>query len=162
MTRRRIPKRETLLTRKVGVRFNEKTSQHLLYLVANTNSQSVGELVRRIVVKDKILFFAVDTTMRGPMIDLAGVREELKRIGTNINQITHAFHLVETDSQKVFHVRVAEQYKMVDERVERLLEVVTKLAKKWLTGDHEKKVKIEIRLADFEEQEPKSSQESTV
>jgi hypothetical protein len=45
------------LTRKVGVRFNEKTYQHLLYLVENTNSQSVGELVRRIVVKEKILFF---------------------------------------------------------------------------------------------------------
>ena len=152
MTRRRIPKREKLLTRKVGVRFNEKTYRHLLYLVENTNSQSVGELVRRIVVKDKILFFAVDTTMRGPMIDLAGIREELKRIGTNINQITHAFHLAETDSQKVFHaLRVADQYKMVDERVERLLEVVTELAKKWLSGDYEKKVKIEIRLPDFEE-----------
>ena len=64
------------MTRKVGVRFNEKTYQHLLYLVENTNNQSVGELVRRIVVKDKILFFAVDTTMRGPMIDLAGIRED--------------------------------------------------------------------------------------
>ena len=40
----------------------------------NTNSQSVGELVSRMVVKDKILSFAVDTTMRGPMIDLAGIR----------------------------------------------------------------------------------------
>ena len=144
------------MTRKVGVRFNEKTYQHLLYLVENTNSQSVGELVRRIVVKEKILFFAVDTTMRGPMIDLAGIREELKRIGTNINQITHAFHLAEADSQKVFHaLRVAEQYKMVDERVERLLEVVTELAKKWLSGDYEKKVKIEIRLEDFDEEHSK-------
>lgn len=140
------------MTRKVGVRFNEKTYQHLLYLVENTNSQSVGELVRRIVVKDKILFFAVDTTMRGPMIDLAGIREELKRIGRNINQITHAFHVADSDSQKVFHaLRVAEQYKMVDERVDRLLQVVTELAKKWLNDGYEKKVKIEIRLPDFDE-----------
>lgn len=118
------------MTRKVGVRFNEKTYQHLLYLVENTNSQSIGELVRRIVVKDKIPFFAVDTTMRGPMIDLAGIRKELNAIGTNINQITHAFHVAETDSQRVFHaLRIAEQYKMVDERVERLLQVVTELAK---------------------------------
>ena len=48
------------------------------------------------------------------MIDLAGIRKELNAIGTNINQITHAFHVVEADSQKVFHaLRVAEQYKMV-------------------------------------------------
>lgn len=66
--------------------------------------------------------------MRGPMIDLAGIRQELNAIGTNINQITHAFHVAETDSQKVFHaLRVAEQYKIVDERVERLMEMVTDL-----------------------------------
>ena len=89
------------------------------------------------------------------MIDLAGIREELKRIGTNINQITHAFHVADSDSQKVFHaLRVAEQYKVVDERVERLLQVVTELAKKWLSSDYEKKVKIEIRLQDFGEEHP--------
>ena len=145
MTRRRISKRETLLTRKVGVRFNEKTYQHLRYLVENTNTQSVAELVRAIVLKEKILFFAVDSTMRGPMIDLAGIRKELNAIGTNINQITHAFHVAETDSQKAFHaLRVAEQYKKVDAKVENLLEIVTELAKKWLNDGYEKKVKIEI------------------
>ena len=40
---------------------------------------------------------------------------------------------------------------MIDERVERLLQVVTELAKKWLSGDYEKKVKIEIRLPDYNE-----------
>jgi hypothetical protein len=40
---------------------------------------------------------------------------------------------------------------MLNERVERLLEVVTELAKKWLSGDYEKKVKVEIRLPDVEE-----------
>jgi len=149
MTRRRIAKRETLLTRKVGVRFNEKTYRHLLYLLENTNNQSVAELVRAIVLKEKILFFAVDSTMRGPMIDLERIRKELNAIGTNINQITHAFHVAETDSQKLFHaLRVAEQYKVVNERVERLLEVVTELGKKWLNDGYEKKVKIEIRLPD--------------
>jgi hypothetical protein len=44
---------------------------------------------------------------------------------------------------------------MVDERVERLLLVVTKRAKKWLNDGYERKVKIEIRLPDFEKQEPK-------
>jgi len=43
---------------------------------------------------------------------------------------------------------VAEQYKVVNERVERLLEVVTELGKKWLNDGYEKKVKIEIRLPD--------------
>jgi hypothetical protein len=40
---------------------------------------------------------------------------------------------------------------MVDERVERLLEVVTELAKKWLSLDYETKVKVEIRLPNFDE-----------
>ena len=38
---------------------------------------------------------------------------------------------------------------MVDERVERLLEVVTELAKKWLNDGYENRVKIEIRLPDL-------------
>lgn len=38
---------------------------------------------------------------------------------------------------------------MVDERVEKLLQVVTELAKKCLNDDYERKVKIEIRLPDF-------------
>ena len=86
------------------------------------------------------------------MIDLAGIRKEFNAIGTNINQITHAFSTSETDSQMVFHaLRGAEQYKKVHEWVESLLQVVTELARKWLSGDYEKKVKIEIRLPDFEE-----------
>ena len=111
-------------------------------------------MVLGVVPKRKILFIRRHRDERG--YDRPGrIRKELNAIGTNINQITHAFHLNETDSQKVFHaLRVAEQYKMVDERVERLLEVVTELAKKWLSGDYQKKVKIEIRLPDFEEDRP--------
>ena len=52
---------------------------------------------------------------------------------------------------------MAEQYKRVDERVERLLQVVSELAKKWLNGGYEKKVKIEIRLP---AQDPKGCQEA--
>ena len=89
---------ETLLTRKVGVRFNERTYRHLLYLVENTNNQSVAELVRAIVMKEKILFFAIDNTISRQAIDLAGIREELNAIGTNINQITHGFHTAESSS----------------------------------------------------------------
>ena len=67
------------------------------------STQSVAELVRAMVLKKKILFFAIDKTVRGPMIDLAGIWKELKAIGTNINQITHAFQVAERDSQKVSH-----------------------------------------------------------
>lgn len=39
----------------------------------------------------------------------------------------------------------------MDEKVERLMAMVSELAKKWLSGEYEKKVKIEIRLPDFDE-----------
>ena len=54
----------------------------------------------------------------------------------------------------MYTLRVAEQYKMVDERVESLLHVVTELAKKWLNDGCEKEVKIETRLPDFGEEHP--------
>src|SRR5687768_2191618 len=133
MTRRRIPKRETLLTRKVVVRFNEKTYQNLFYLVENTNTQSVAELVGAIVLKEKILYFAVDNTISLQGIELAGIRKELNAIGNNINQITHAFHTSDSSSQQMFHaLRVAEQYRLVEEKVDYLLEGIGELARQWL------------------------------
>jgi hypothetical protein len=81
-----------------------------------TKSSTKKNVIQNRKGKKNDNFLAVDTTMRGPMIDLAGIRKELNAIGTNINQITHAFHVAETDSQKVFHaLRVAEQYRMVDD-----------------------------------------------
>ncbi|MEO5600738.1 MAG: Arm DNA-binding domain-containing protein [Cyclobacteriaceae bacterium] len=72
-------------------------------------------------------------------------------IGTNINQITHAFHTSETESQKMFHaLKVAQQYRRVEEKVECLLAMIADLGRKWLERT-ERKTKVEMRLPDFDE-----------
>jgi hypothetical protein len=54
-------------------------------------------------------------------------------LGFNINQITHHFHGIDVPVQKVFQsLRIAEEYKTVGEKVDRLLTMVFELGQKWL------------------------------
>ena len=95
MTRRKINNREELLICKVGVRFDEKTYNKLKAWVEQSNTSSIGELVRKIVIKERIIFYAKDITMEAPTSELIKIRKELNAIGVNINQITHSFHTAE-------------------------------------------------------------------
>ena len=64
---------------------------------------------------------------------LAGIEKELNAIGVNINQITRSFHNAETPNQKMINaLKIEEQYRKVGDRVDKLLAIVSELAKKWL------------------------------
>ncbi len=65
----------------VGVRFDQKTYSILKELVQQTNCHSVGELIRRIIVKNKIRFYSIDTTVDIPMLEIIKIKEELNAIG---------------------------------------------------------------------------------
>lgn len=100
---------------------------------SNSNCKSICELSRKILSGEKITLLHKDISMSGPMEELALIRKELKAIGNNINQQTHYFHLSENPQERLLYVnRTAVQYKMVDEKVERLLEIVNELAERWL------------------------------
>ena len=64
MTRRKLAKREELLKYKVGVRFDQKTYNKLKTWVEQTNTSSVGELVRRIITKEKVTFYVRDISRK--------------------------------------------------------------------------------------------------
>ena len=66
MTRRKIANREELLKYKVGVRFDEKTYNKLKTWVEQTNASSVGELVRKIITKEKVTFYVREISMEEP------------------------------------------------------------------------------------------------
>jgi hypothetical protein len=156
MTRRKIINREELLVHKVGVRFDDKTYSILRELLQKTNCRSIGELVRRIVEKDKIVFYSIDSTLNFPMVELTKIREELKAIGRNVNQITHHFHIAETASQKLFDaLRVKDQYNVVNTHVEKLLSIVSELAKSWLGQESIRGTRFEIKLENFDYKNPR-------
>lgn len=72
--------------------------------------------------------------MNTPMEELVSIRKELKAIGININQITRVFNQEKTNETKRHYctLQVAELYKKVDAKVDRLLAIVAQFAEKWL------------------------------
>lgn len=133
MARRKSPYPEQLLTRHIQTKVTEETYLRLDQLKSKSDCQTIGELARRILSKEKIVLFHKDAAMDAPMEELTSIRKELKAIGININQITHSFHTATSDSQKNYQaLRVAEEYKKVGARVDKLFELISQLAKKWL------------------------------
>lgn len=126
---------DTRFTRPIRTRVTENTYRQLEKIKLNSNCRSMGEVVRKILSKEKILMLTRDASMSGPMEELASIRKELKSIGININQQTRHFHTSENESQRAFYfMRTSDLYKNVGEKIDKLLAIVSKLTLKWLRG----------------------------
>ncbi|QDW24740.1 plasmid mobilization relaxosome protein MobC [Pedobacter sp. KBS0701] len=76
----------------IRTRVNKETYQRLENLLAGSTCQSMGELTRKLIIREKISCTHRDVTMNAPMEQLTNIRKELKAIGININQITRTFN----------------------------------------------------------------------
>lgn len=133
MARKKSNHPEELLTCHIQTKVTKEVFNRLDKIRSNSDCRSVGELARRILSKDKIVLFHRDSSMDAQLEELTGIQKELNAIGVNINQITHAFHNTDTTNQKMLNaLRVADQYKKVGDKVDKLLIIVSQLAKKWL------------------------------
>jgi hypothetical protein len=133
MPRKKLPNPDDILSHPIIIRVTETLFKRLEKLQQESDCQSVGEVARKILSKDKINCFYRDISLNAPMEEMALIRKELKSIGININQQTHRFHISECESQRAFYVlKTADLYKKVGERVELLLIIISKLAEKWL------------------------------
>jgi hypothetical protein len=67
------------------------------------------------------------------MEELSGLRKEIRAIGININQITRLFNTYPELKKKEFYAKIAfNQYVGLNEKIDLVLELITKLSKKWL------------------------------
>src|SRR5690606_8243278 len=98
----------------------------------NSNSQSIGEFARMILQREEIIWYHKDASMDATAVELAGIRQELKAIGTNINQLTRYFHSKTIPAQKIFDaLKILDEYKKVGSRVDQLLTIISDLSHKW-------------------------------
>lgn len=117
----------------IRVRVNLAVYQRLTALQKQTNCRSICELARKILSNERITFFHKDISLNAPMEELALIRKEIKSIGININQQTHHFHTSQSEAERAFYVnRTAILYQDIDQRVNQLLNIVSKLAETWL------------------------------
>lgn len=115
-------------------RVDKKSFERLEKLLVSSTCQSMGELIRKLINREKINCVYTDTTLNAPMEELVSIRKELKSIGVNINQITRSFNQEKTKEAARQHyvMQVADLYKKVDVKVDRLLVLVGELTEKWL------------------------------
>jgi hypothetical protein len=133
MSRKKAEDQDELLSQPIIMRVSERQFKKLEQIRDNSNCQSLGEVVRKILQKQRILYFHKDISLNGPMEELSSIRKELKAIGININQLTRSFHISKNEAQKNFFIlKVAERYEKVEEKVDRLLIVISQLSAKWL------------------------------
>jgi len=133
MARKRKTKTQELLSYPIRTRVNEAVFKKLGSILSESNCRSIGEVVRKILSKEKIVMLKRDMTLHPHIQELAAIRSELRSIGVNVNQITHAFHTADSVHQKMFHaLKVGEEYAKVGDKVTALLEKVDDLGRKWL------------------------------
>jgi hypothetical protein len=131
MTQRKYNKTEPL-NRLIGVRVSEKFYNKLEDLRRNSNSQSIGEFARMILQREKIIWYHKDESMDATAVELAGIRQELKAIGTNINQVTRYFNSKTIPAQKIFDaLKILDEYKKIENKVDRLLNAISNISNKW-------------------------------
>ncbi|WP_214071835.1 plasmid mobilization relaxosome protein MobC [Mucilaginibacter sp. dw_454] len=133
MGRKQAPNADENLTEIIMLRVSKATFDRLENIRSNSDCRTIPEVVRRIIDKDKIIFFHKDATMDAPMEILIGLQKELRAIGININQITRNFNSMAGERQRWYQIkRAAQYYNQVDTKVSLLLSLISQLAKKWL------------------------------
>jgi hypothetical protein len=117
----------------IKTRVNKQRYDYLNEMLTRSPHSSMSEMVREIICNKPIKYQVHDASFEKYMEVLSGVQKELKAIGVNINQVTRYFNSTRNDSQRVFYsLKIAEQYKEVELKVEQLFPIIAELAKKWL------------------------------
>lgn len=135
MPRKKATERDAVLTHNIVIRVTEETFKKLEKIKKESDCKSIAQVVRNILADRHIKYIVKDMSMNGTMEELAMIRKEIKAIGININQQTHRFHISQSDAERSFHFRkTAEIYRSIDPKIDDLLQIVSKLAEKWLQG----------------------------
>jgi len=129
--RKRRPK---IFTHALHTKVSDSTYLKLCHLLDQNPGNDMSNLVRTILNKGKVRVFTRDQTIDIIVEELARHRTEIKRIGININQITKQFNSYPEPHRKALYAKIAfEQYLAIEPKIDRLLEIVAQLAKKWLS-----------------------------
>jgi len=133
MARRKAKEQDKILSHPIIIRLTEQQYKKVADLWLNSDCRSIGEVVRKIIANRPIKLLHKDISMNAPMEEMALIRKEIKSIGVNINQQTHSFHISQNPIERSFHSsKTAETYKAIEPKIERLIDLISKLAEKWL------------------------------
>ncbi len=132
MGRRKVPEEKALL-HELKTRVTTRKYNELQRILTQNPNMDMSSLLREFLENRTIKIFTHDLTLDNLMGELANLRMEIKAIGHNINQITKKFHTYPEASRKEFYARTAfVEYQTLQPKIEQLLTIISKLAKRWL------------------------------
>jgi hypothetical protein len=127
-------KGEKGLTYPVMTRITKAKYDELKMIAAKTKDETVSGLIRNIIHKRPVTVHTHDETLNLVMEELAALRGEIKSIGININQVTRLFNTYPEERRKEFYAKIAfNHYLGIESKIDRLLTIISKLAKRWLS-----------------------------
>lgn len=74
-------------------------------LKRSSNCQTISELVRDMLFKRKLTLNTRNESQEKILVELGLLRNDLNKIGVNINQITHYFHMKAEPKERLFYVK---------------------------------------------------------
>lgn len=121
------------LKHRLYTRVNDAKYAELCKLVDGKARQNMSGLLRDILYNRTIKVFTKDKTMDATIEELAQLRSEVRAIGVNINQITRWFNTFPDPPRKFAQAKIAfDSYLLLNDKIERLLKIMSNLGKKWL------------------------------
>jgi hypothetical protein len=121
------------LTYVLTTRVDLPTYRKLSSLLDQNAHNDMSHLVRTILINRPVRVFSRDITLDNLMEELTRLRTEIKHIGVNINQITKKFNTYPDPQRQAFFAKVAfQQYLAIETKIDRLLDIINQLSKKWL------------------------------
>jgi hypothetical protein len=115
-----------------SVRVSERFFNRLEEIRNNSNCQYIGEVARRILYREEIVWYHKDSSLDSTVAELALIRKEINSIGINVNQITRHFHSAESQNQKLIQaLKIVEEYRKVGHKLDRVTDITTEITKKW-------------------------------
>jgi hypothetical protein len=133
MGRKKTKEREAL-RHKLFTRVNDTKYKEFEALLQRNPHKDMSSLLRDILYNRQVKVYTYDRSLDIVMEELATLRAEIRAIGININQVTRLFNTYPELKRKEFYAKIAfNQYISMGSRIERLLDIITKLSKKWLS-----------------------------
>lgn len=133
MARKKISDRTRVLSHRIRTRLDDRAYNRLSEIVKSSNCKTVGQVARNILSQDRIKVYRKDKSVEAPVQQLIQIRNELRAIQVNINQVTRYFYAGEARDRRMFDaLKVEESCRKVDDKVTTLVAMVAKLGEVWL------------------------------
>lgn len=117
----------------VATHISQKKYDELQEMLGKSTLNTMSELLRNILENRKITLEYYDTTLDKVMLELCEHRREIQSIGLSINEVTQRFHIQKWPEAMLENAQeIAGSYQRVDLSMQKLFDLIAKIAKKWL------------------------------